>query len=40
MKKINAFYEEKRIGNEVRVRNERIKFIKQPTKVLKMKKKK
>ena len=31
---INAYYEEKRRGNEVRVRNERMKFIKQPTKVL------
>ena len=31
---INIYYEEKRRGNEVRVRNERMKFIKQPTKVL------
>jgi hypothetical protein len=32
--KINNHYESIRVGNEKRMRNERIKFVKQPTKVL------
>ena len=32
--KINKYYENIRTGNEKRMRNERMKFIKQPTKVL------
>ena len=32
--KINNHYESIRVGNEKRMRNERIKFFKQPTKVL------
>ena len=32
--KINKHFERIRLGNEKRMRNERLKFVKQPTKVL------